>query len=177
MDFKLWIMKKLVLILILFICSNYLKAQDSIQLPSCKYQSWVSLINTDINIRGVLYEVRDTSVVMMHLFKNEDIGLRKLTISNINYNMINLVQTRKKQAPLAGALYGCLGGAIAGGICGHSSDIFQGLATITFGILGGILGSGIGALVGLHRNQFIINGDKRNFEVSKANLKKYSYLH
>jgi hypothetical protein len=172
-------MKKLFLILFLFICSNYLKGQDSIQLPSCKYQSWVSVINTELKIKGIIYEVRDTSVVMMHFLKTEDTGLRKLTISNINYNMINIIQTRRMQAPLAGVLYGCVGGCLVGGIYGHSigKDSFPLLYTIGDGILGGILGLGIGALVGTHRNQFIINGYRGNFEASKAKLKKYSYLH
>jgi hypothetical protein len=172
-------MKKLVLILFLFICSNYLKGQDSIQLPSCKYQSWVSIINTELKIKGVIYEVRDTSVVMMHLLKTEHTGLRKLTISNINYNMISIIQTRRKQAPLAGVLYGCVGGCLVGGIYGHSAgkDSFPLLYTIGNGILGGILGLGIGALVGTHRKQFIINGDKMSFEVSRTKLRKYSYLH
>lgn len=175
-------MKKLILILILFSWLNYLEAQDSIQLPSGKYYSWVSLVNTEINIKGTLYEVRDTSVVLIHFPMMESNTPRKQMISNINYNMINIIQTRKKGSPLNGALYGFIGGGLAGGIFGYAAGkeaffISPGFYTIAFGAVGGILGSGIGALAGLHRKQFTIYGDKRNFEATRAKLRKYSYLH
>jgi hypothetical protein len=175
-------MKKLYLILVLSTCVNLLEGQDTLQLPLCKYYSWVSLVNTEINIKGILNEVRDSSVVMIHFQKSEGTSLRKLTISKINFDMINIVQTRKKDSPLRGAVYGCVGGGLLGGIIGHSieknsSQVSITMSTYLCGVFGGILGSGIGALTGLHRKQFFINGDKMSFEVNRAKLRKYSYLH
>jgi len=59
-------MKKLILFLVLIPGLNYLAAQDTIQLPVCKYITWISLINTGGKNKGILYKVRDSSVVLIH---------------------------------------------------------------------------------------------------------------
>lgn len=186
-DFKTTDYERTSLVLILSLSEKYLEAQDSIQLPASKFHTWISLVNTNLNVKDVLYEVRDTSVVFKHCVLIARTNPQKLTMSNINFNMINIVQIRKKETILHGALYGAIGGGILGGMYGHSlleNIIFvedmvpnNGSLIAAGGLLGVILGSGIEALVGTrtHRNQFIINGGKRSFIESRTKLKKNSY--
>ena len=167
---------------------SYLEAQDSIFMPKSRYKTWISLVNIKRDIKGVLYEVRDTSIVLIHYSAIGDRSLQKLTISEINFNMLNSVKTRNKYAPVTGALLGALGGGLLGGLFGHyiykntlwSNYPYPSEAKFIIGCglyFGVPLGASVGTLLGLNRNLFILNGDKNKYIKRQAKLKKYSYLH
>jgi len=180
-------MKKLILFLVLFPGLNYLAAQDTIQLPVCKYITWISLVNTGEKIKGVLYKVRDSSVVLIHYSMMNGNIPQTIMKSDINFSMLNILKMRKNYAPLKGALLGTLGGGVLGGF--YSNFIFENIVwetgippdkgkyIITGGFYGAILGTAFGTLAGMRWNRFIINGDKSRFIKSQVKLKKYSYLH
>jgi len=162
-------MKRIILAkeLLIFLLTNVtsLEAQDSIHMPKSRYKTWGSLVNINRDIKGVLYEVKDTSIVLIHYSTIGDRSLQKLTISEINFNMLNSVKTRNKNAPMTGALIGTLGGGLLGGLFGHYVyknilwvDVPPNEAKfiIGYGLYFGVpLGASVGTLVGLNRNILI----------------------
>lgn len=146
------------------------------------YRAWISLINDPIPLKGVLYEINDSSILVSNSVLREDYYTGRFELSKIKFNDIDIVSTRLKNNFVKVALIGAATGFIAGGLTGLiSGDDPPGLFSFSaeekallFGCGIAAVGAGAGALEGLVKIKIPINGNIDNFNRNKNKLKKYS---
>jgi len=185
-------MKRPVLITVVFLCFHFLlSAQgDSIKLWLSSdtarkfiYKTWISLINRQNTIKGVLYEVNDSSVFVSNSLLKKDYSIGKYNVTKISFSNIDLVKTRMKNSGVIGASIG----AITGFVVGRSIGLKLGDDTpgwglrfsakekaLWYGIPMAIGGTVLGGLVGSIRIRIPINGSMDKFNRNKSRLKKYT---
>jgi hypothetical protein len=158
-----------VLFLCCFFATNLLKAERVYKLH--KKKVFRITINTDAGaLDGYLYNITDSAVEVSPNF----IAFHDMILSTdgplrtINYSLIKSLTLRRKGTVSAAALFGALGGALVGLLTykkptgGFDFD----LGPAPNAALGGLVGTGVGALIGeLLRVQTIkIDGDKAKFQ-------------
>lgn len=181
-------MKKPVLITVLLLCTTFssLAQQDTVQ-RSRIYKTWISLNNKiwtsfdnkESKIIGVLYEVKDSSILISNSLVKQDYRKGNFKLSYIDFKNINDVHIRGKYNIAIGTTIGTVLGVI--GAVGISKGIaredeFAG-AMVMVGSPVIVLGAGIGALLGTIRIHIPINGSFENFKRNESRLEKHSYLH
>ena len=150
------------------------------------YQPKLSVAEVSINfgnrkIYGSIYEIKDSSIVVSNSHRQRDYLRKSFQTKVINCSQIDVISVRHKNL---GALYGALGGLLAGAIIGYAQgDDTPGIMSFTAtdkAILGGFLGvlpgTLIGGLIGSIKIKIPINGNFENFNKKKELLKKYSYI-
>lgn len=185
-------MKKITATIIVLSLFYSLSAQeDSTKLKSVKeeknriYKTWISLINSSDKVKGVFYDVQDSSITVSNSASVKDYSEGKFELSYINYKTIDVVKTRVMNKVGKGAAIGMGIGFITGVLIGIISGddnpeevVFPtsaGQKALSGGIFLAIGGAGIGALVGSIKIKIPINGNPGNFNRSKSRLKKYSF--
>jgi len=185
-------MKRLVLITVVFLCFHFLlSAQgDSIKLwfrgnteGKFIYKTWISLNNRQNMMKGVLYEVNDSSVLVSNSFLKKDYSIGKYNVTKISFRNIDLVKIRMKNSKVIGASLGAVTGFVAGWLIGlNKGDDPPGWG-LTFsardkakiyGIPMAIGGTVIGGLVGSIRIKIPINGNIDKFNRNKSRLKTHT---
>jgi hypothetical protein len=112
-------MKKLVVITTILLCCFYLSiAQEDTIKKSRIFKTWISLNNKPGEMKGVLYEIKDSSILVSSSFLKADYSAGKFEVSEINYNDIDLVKIRIKNSVLNRALIGAVTGFAIGGLIG-----------------------------------------------------------
>jgi hypothetical protein len=184
-------MKRPVLITVVFLCFHFLlNAQgDSIKLWLSSdtarkfiYKTWISLINRQNTIKGVLYEVNDSSVFVSNSLLKKDYSIGKYNVTKISFSNIDLVKTRMKNSVRRGALIGFVTGFAVGGLIGLiSGDDSPGILSFSakekallYGIPLAVGGTGVGELIGSIKIKIPINGSMDKFNRNKSRLKKYT---
>jgi hypothetical protein len=181
--------KKLFLLAGAFVCIPFLlTAQEDTLQKSKIYKTWISFGDM-FNINGILYQIKDSSILVAETHSQKDLLSGNYQIKRINYNNFHNVQNikvRRLNNVVGGALVGLLGGVITGAIIGSisgddpSNQIFGYSAeqkAIIDGVFLGILGAGIGCLIGGIRIKIPINGSFVKFTDNKTRLRRYSYIH
>lgn len=165
--------------------------QDSTDIPTGMeekkiklYKTWISLNNSSDKIKGVLYEVQDSSITVSNSVFREDYVTNNLKLSKISYNKIDNLKVRAKnnvgKGALIGSITGMLTGVIIGLIAGDDPEDYI-LSTsaeekaVIAGVTLGIGGAAVGAMCGLIRIKIPINGNLGNYNRNKSKLKKYSF--
>ncbi len=174
--------KKLLILMVSMLIIQVTQAQDTPYLKSATYKV-VVVTNAEGAIKGYLHSIYDTSVylskesVSFRGYVSNHAGLRK-----ISYNDISEITLRRKGSTGWGILIGALTGAAVGTIAGFASgddqpdphNIFvftAGEKAVGLGLLLGVTGLGVGAVVGAITNQnFIINNNKEKFDDFKWKL-------
>ena len=174
-------MKKTFASATLLICLSWcLAAQENPKHKIKLYETWITLTNNESPLRGVLYEIKDSSILISNSLWRPDYLTGNLKVSGISYDNIDLIKTRRVKNIQKGILIGSATGFGFGVI--FTSELTKGLGilTTTAGIAGGFiyraLGAGIGALVGSTRDRIPIRGSWENFNLYRSALQDYSYM-
>jgi hypothetical protein len=146
---------------------------------SLNNQIWTSFDNKESQIKGLLYEVKDSSILISNSFVKQDYLKGNFKVTYIDFKNINDVRIRGKYNIAIGTTIGTLLGVIgavgiAQGIA--REDEFAG-AMVLVGTPVIAVGAGIGALFGAMRIHIPINGSFENFKRNESRLEKHSYLH
>ena len=178
-------MKKLDLLPIILFCIPFLSfAQEGSLQVSKNYKSWVTMFGGNV-IKGTLYQVNDSSVLIANSVLKTDLFSGKYQITKLNYNEIITIDTRAVnhvgRGALLGAFGGLLSGALIGILAGNGHNDGGHFYTLERAELGGFLGilpgTLIGTISGLSPITIPINGRIDNFNKNRERLKKYTYKH
>ena len=152
----------------------FIASKSSAQTPADKklYRIWVKQTNSNVRIKGLLYDIKDSALLVTPKMSRESLAMGNFQSFEIKYDHINYVKLRKKGNPgkwfglgfLAGFTTGVIRGFIAGddppcnqtyyyigsyGIksaCNSRSGMDKAMSYgISYALLGGIVGSVIGA--------------------------------
>jgi hypothetical protein len=178
-------MKILVLVfLIPVLAIGVLSAQDNQKKQNKLYDIWTTGGSGLIENRGVLYRVKDSSVVVSDSRYRRDYLTGNLSFTETAFNKISLIQLRRNNSVKRGALIGGIAGFVTG-IAGtaivikQSGDDFEGFGSLIAGYIGSMMGAA-GALIGLVAGSvkisIPINRSQDSFVNSKPKLQFYSYL-
>jgi hypothetical protein len=162
--------------LIVFCCLNSLNAQDTIQKINI-YRTWVSLNSEPFNIKGVLYEIKDSSILVSSSVVIRDYSTDRFGMINLHINDIETIKTRKNGNIGKGVLIGAITGFAVGGFIGLLSGndppcpsgswfclrYSAGEKALMAGIPLAVCGAGIGALIGSIKVTIPINGSINNY--------------
>jgi hypothetical protein len=153
-------------------------SQDT--LPTLKEKVLKVNVYTDSGyITGSVYNVTDTTVTISgDLLQYNSMSINGGRLKTFNYYNINNVTRARKSSVLIGLMTGAATGALVGLITYSKPAPSQGLqlhilddpaipATI-FGILGGLTGTIVGALI--HKQTFHINKDRNKFQKFKLDM-------
>jgi len=169
-------------------CLNSLNAQDSIQTKDNNqkikiFRIWVSLKSDPYKIKGVLYEVKDSSVFVSNSLVIQDYSVDKYEVTKLHIADIETIKIRRKNRIGNGVLIGSLTGFVVGGIVGLvDGDDPPGTLlrldaedkAIMMGVPLAVIGAGIGALFGSSKITIPINGSMDNYNRNKEKLRTYS---
>jgi hypothetical protein len=182
-------MKKHVIITLLLMYVPFLLPAQQDTVPKI-YKTWITLNDNSKEVKGILYEIKDSSIVVTNSLSRSDLLYGNFNITIIDYGNINIVKNRRNNRVLFGFLGGITLGFATGAIIGYSQGddqcpinkwcIFQMTArdkASVGGILGALAGAGIGTIMGLVKIKIPISGNFEKFNKNKSRLKKYSYIH
>ena len=184
-------MKALLVFPIFFLFLNQgLQSQPDTLVKRDHYRAWISTYDSSKVKSGELYEIRDSSIVVINQGNyNFDPPVKSDTLK-IDIKSVDAVKIRKKGNVGKGILIGALSGLVAGGVVDliyyaswksyvppRATNIGDGIAnamakdprifSIAAGIIGiAFVGTGIsiGAAVGSARISFPIKGNQEQFE-------------
>ncbi len=175
-----------VITLILVCCLTSLNAQDTINSIHLKfYKTWVYSTSRPYITDGVLYQAKDSSILVARAVKVQDYSIIASDIAKFNINNIESIRVRRNDRILNGFLIGALSGFAVGAIFGgivykrHSEKywiLFKGRTYYTCigGLIGASVGIAIGASLGSARIIIPINGKQDNYTKQRKKLKEYS---
>ena len=150
-----------------------------------KYRTWVFTDGGTGKIKGTLYEIRDSSVVMSQTIVIHKEAERIQADSHIiSYDHIDVIKVRRQGQVGRWAGFGSVMGLVVGGMAGFiSGDDPPGLFSMTAeekalgaGIPLAILGGITGAAFGSKRIKIPINGNFSTFNSAKSKLNDYSVI-
>lgn len=176
-----------IIALILLCCLNSLNAQDTIQKIKI-YRTWVSLNSEPFKIKGVLYEIKDSSILVSSSVVIQDYSIDRFEVANLHINNIETIKTRRKNNIGKGVLIGAVSGFVLGGLIGLISGddppctsgsliCFRFTAeekALGTGVPLAVGGAGIGSLIGSIKVKIPINGSINSYNRNKNKLREYS---
>ena len=140
------------------------------------YKAWVTLINQKDKVKGFLYAVNDSSIVVSsssELLADQYSASLNNTIAVANIKKIRL---RKKGNVGKGYIIGTSIGIVAGILLASGED--DGFTTLAaagmLGIVGSAVGTGVGSISGTKR--YTIDGNQETFLISQQELKTLSLV-
>lgn len=166
---------KIFLIIGLFVCCGFWSgAQENGNKKIKVYKTWIKLNNNPQIVKGVIYEVGDSSIFVAESLLYP--GTTEYSFSNID-----ILKVRRDKSIYRGAIAGsAIGGGvgIATGVAlAGEAGVFTGVISIYSGFAFALFGGGIGILAGTIKDRFPINSSFENFEKYRSPLLNYSYLH
>ncbi len=180
-------MKFINVIVLIVLCSlNSLNAQDTIQnikiQPKCIYATWISLNNEPFKINGVLYEIKDSSILVSSTIFFKDYSKGRMV--NLHINNIETIKIRRIDRAGKGVLIGAITGFAVGGSIGiisgddpptqHLLRFSAGQKALMYGCPLAFGGAVIGGLIGSIKIKIPINGSVNNYNRNKNQLIEYS---
>jgi|GEM_PF-5817999 len=161
---------------ILFYCLDLLP-QEAPQHNRKIYDTWISLRNEPERSRGVLYEVRDSSVFLSDSRFRNDYLAGNYSLREFNYLDINRLVIRRKNAEITGAL---IGGGVAGLLAVlfindnfKYPDISREEMSAYYLYIGTpitLLGFGLGGIIGYTPIRIPIHGNYERFNSQRRKL-------
>jgi len=178
-----------VIALIALCCLNSLSAQEPTQEIKI-YRTWVSLNSEPFKIEGVLYEIKDSSILVSSSLVIQDYYKDRFEVTNLHINNIETIKTRRKNSIGTGALIGAAAGFAVGGLIGLASGddppcpqyswfCFRFTAqekALGAGALLAVPGTVIGAVFGSVKVTIPINGSMDRYNRNKNTLREYSII-
>lgn len=141
-----------------------------------KYKVWVTLLNRTDKVKGFLYAVNDSSIVVS---ASSDLVTDQYTASlnnSIAIANIKKIRLRKKGNVGRGYIIGTSIGIVTGILLASGEgDGFTTFAVAgMMGIVGSVVGTGVGSLSGTKR--YTIDGNQENFLTYRQELKTLSLV-
>jgi len=167
------------IIFILFFIHSSLAQTDSIT-PGKLYKTWIKMKNKPHKMKGVLFEIRDSSIMVSNSLNREDYVNGQFDVLKVDIRMMDAIKIRTQNNGWKVANMGYYSGLLAGGVIGcvyfwsspeGDDDVLVDSSMGAF--LGTILGGIIGALIPENIN-ITINGSQAQFEKNKNMLRSYS---
>jgi hypothetical protein len=172
----------LILSLILFVIRPLPAQTDSVILKP--YRIWVKPIKRAPNIDGILYEIRDSSILISAVSAQSSYNSATFAGSEVWSKDIKQIDLRKKGVHGTAVLIGGVAGAVIGVIVGLLSGSSQGSsdmdkefskgAMVVFPLLCAGVGAGIGGMVGGAKLKIPIHGSQAELERNRYRLEGYS---
>lgn len=152
------------------------------------YRTWVSLNREPYKINAILYQSKDSSILLSSALEREDYALNNFEIAEIYIPDIEMIRIRKSNSILRGALIGSIAGFLAGGIIGLVSGDDpkeeywfpmtaeeKALAgALAFGFAGANIGAGLGFIklsIPIHGNQSAYQSNR--IRLIERSVRKY----
>lgn len=160
------------------------------------YLTWIEQ-KGGLKINGVLYQVKDSSVVISNSRNPQEYkyAANKLNYLDVPANQVQEVKLRKDRKVGSSILIGIAGGFLVGmtrGLiegetikksCGSffggncSEEVQSGLEKgLSYGAGYGIIGGVVGGVIGSIKIKIPINGNKDWLKTNRAQLRKYAYM-
>ena len=158
--------------------TSIIQDKELIKMKPKIYKTWVSLNKEPFKIKGVLYELKDSSTLVSNSVIIKDYSTNKFETINLHMNSIETIKIRRNNNIGRGVWIGAVSGFVIGGLVGlvgFQDDMMYPSTALIIGIPSAAAGAGIGALVGSFKVKIPINGDMNNYKMQKKKLKKYSF--
>lgn len=173
--------KFIVIITIGIGCLNRSSAQDNIVKKPKIYETWVRFNNNPNEFKGVIYEIKDSSIVVANAVAKRDYSSGNFKFfSEFNYRDIDFVQIRKFNSIRNGLIIGAVAGYFTGSIL---AVVVMGGEGIYTAILGTYLGlyytwieGSIGLIAGTIKRKIPVNGSYEKFNLFRGDLQEYSFI-
>ena len=180
-----------VISLIALCCLNSLSAQEPTQKIKI-YRTWVSLNSEPFKIKGALYEVKDSSILVSSSVVIQDYYIDRFEVTNLHINNIETIKTRRNNSVGIGVLIGAITGFAVGGLiglidgddppCSSSQGIIFSRCSsstaeekaLSYGVGLAYPGAVVGAVVGSITVTIPINGSIQSYNSNKDILREYS---
>ena len=150
------------------------------------YRAWVTAIQRHQSVNGILYEVRDSSIVITQSTDIRDYLNRTFDTEEIPVKMIRTIDVRKKGALGTGILIGGLTGLLFGLVIGYATNApgdvneldkqFNTGKMIVIPLLGAGVGVAIGSSIGGAKMRLKISGSQVRFNLDKEKLNDRSIM-
>ena len=176
---------KTLLLIPVFLLSALFTSQA--QSPSSKhkrqYRTWISFQGDKVIKKGVLYETRDSSILILTTeIEPESQDISNNNLATFDIKNINVIKVRRKNAIGRGILIGGITGAALGTLIGLTANntaendkVEAGVsftATIASSLFFGAIGSAIGAAFGPSKKSIHIRGKQMLYEKQRDLLDK-----
>jgi hypothetical protein len=165
-------MKKAFVIVLAVCCFLLAGAQGNDNKRVKIYKTWVKLNNSPQIVKGVLYEIGDSSIFVSESIYNSN-------LQEYRFNDISLMKVRRGNSIRRGIYRGAGIGFVTGIIASISfvgdASVFTGPLYVMLGMTYGVVGVGVGALAGTIKDRIPIKYSYENFEKYRGNLQDYSY--
>jgi len=174
-----------VIALIVLCCLNSLNAQDTVQKITI-YRTWVSLKSEPFKTKGVLYEIKDSSILVSNSVMIKDYSTDRFKVANLYITEIETIKTRINNNIGKGVLIGAITGFAVGGLIGLISGDDPPCTgwfcwryeaeekALMAGAGLAVVGVGMGALIGSIKVEIPINGSIDSYNRNKNKLREYS---
>lgn len=171
---------KLTLSIIILISGIHsISAQDESEKRHRKFDTWVHLQDQSEIIEGLLFEIKDSSILVYDSPVKFQYPIDNIHLQSIDYKSVGRVSARRTNSVLTGAIIGSVigltGAAVLASKAGESG--WTGMYMVVFGVPATVVGAGTGALIGSVKVKIPINGSYENFMRNKHRLERYSFLH
>jgi len=171
-----------VLIPIIFVLFHFHSsiAQTGSITPKKLYKTWIKTINIPQEMKGVIFEITDSSILVSNSLRIMDYYNGKFELKKVDAGDLKTIKIRTNYNNGEGAKIGYYSGLIIGGVIGciyywsspggdDSITVDSGLGALLGLILGGIIDALIPANI-----KISINGNQEQFSRNKDILRLYS---
>ena len=166
-----------VAMLFILCCLNYTQAQD-LGKEDNKYRVLLTLVNEPFEIDGVLYELKDSSLLMSNYKTYADFIIDNNPIIELKISNIELIEARKRNSIGMGIFLGAVSGFTVGGLIGLTRGDDAEHTTGQKALIGGaglaIPGALVGLLVGSVKVVIPLDGSFLKYKEQRQKLQQYS---
>jgi hypothetical protein len=168
-----------IILLMAMMCENISAQEISIRKPRL-YDSWTTFRDHSARLKGLLYEIKDSTVIYADTKDRLDIQAGRfrqteIPASNIDFLKVRRAGSIKRGAQIGGSILG-ISFLIIGIAEKESFGEFASLIIPEMTILGAAFGAGIGGAVGSFKDIIQIQGSLDNFNSNRSRLQQYSYV-
>lgn len=174
---KIYSINLVLTIFLLSVCFMALSQPDSTKRVRI-YETWVKTISPPYSIRAVLYEIKDSSIVLSNsLLKNNYLN-KNFSSVEIPVNQIDYIKIRKKNRILMSSTLGatCMFTLVMIVLRKENTDIPPEYTAVVLAFPAATLACVGGGLIGSIRFRFPINQDFTSYNYQKEKLTRYSIL-
>ena len=170
---------KLITVFTLFLlcCLSTAEAQEFSKKDN-KYKVWITLIDKPYEVNGVLYELKDSTLLISNYKTFSEFIVENSPTIELDISNIDLIEARKRKRLGIGIIIGAASGFAVGSIIGlargDDAESSAGEKAMIGGVSLAIPGASVGMLVGSVKISIPIEGSLLNFKNNKKDLLKYS---
>ena len=173
--------------ILVMICMMFIITTNGQDQHPVSYTAFVELIGSSNSVKGLLYQVEDSAIVLFTGTNHELVSEPDLNphFKTIPASQINLIKLRPrgnvKRTAKKGAIYGGLAGMAIGGLeaAAYASDpwaeVEVGELLLAGAISGAMTGAIYGAIAGSFKTKTPINGSQHRFNYRINFLRSHAY--